>query len=262
MRITPTKQFDYGYNPITRHDDQKIRTLMDFGVLILTKDQVEESSEQLERAYLLVEGTAAFEWDGKRVTAQRESYLQENPWCLHVPAGMTVKVTGVTDRTEISITKTVNPNRFAAKMYTPAECRSEKRGQGTMNETSTRIVRTVFDYSNAPYANLVVGEVINFPGRWSSYPPHHHPQPEIYYYKFYPQNGYGFAQLGDNVLKVKDCDTVLIINDESHPQATAPGYAMYYVWVIRHLDGNPYITPTFEPEHLWVTDSAATIWNG
>ena len=29
---------------------------------------------------------------------------------------------------------------------------------------------------------------------------------------------------------------------------------MWYLWVIRHIDGDPYITPTFVPEHLWVTD--------
>ena len=34
-----------------------------------------------------------------------------------------------------------------------------------MRETSTRIVRALFDKTNAPYANLVVGEVIGFPGK-------------------------------------------------------------------------------------------------
>ena len=32
---------------------------------------------------------------------------------------------------------------------------------------------------------------------------------------------------------------------------------MYYLWVIRHLDDEPYITPTFVPEHKWVTDKDA-----
>lgn len=129
-----------------------------------------------------------------------------------------------------------------------------------MKETSTRVVRTIFDKSNSANSNLVLGEVINYPGKWSSYPPHHHPQPEIYYYKFQPHNGYGFSQLGDDVVKVQNCDTVKILDDVSHPQVTAPGYAMFYVWVIRHLDGDPYITPTFEPEHLWVTQKDAAIW--
>lgn len=84
-------------------------------------------------------------------------------------------------------------------------------------------MRTVFDHSNAPYANLVVGEVIGFPGKWSSYPPHWHPQPEIYFYRFLPENGYGFAELSEDVVKTHNNSTVLITKKETHPQTTAPG---------------------------------------
>jgi 5-deoxy-glucuronate isomerase len=135
-----------------------------------------------------------------------------------------------------------------------------------MGETSTRLVRTTFDDRNAPEANLVVGEVVTFPGKWSSYPPHRHPQPEIYHYRFFPEHGFGHATVGDAVLKVGHGDTVKILQGVSHPQVAAPGYAMYYLWVIRHLDGNRYGeksgTPIFEPEHLWVTEIDAVIWPG
>jgi 5-deoxy-glucuronate isomerase len=59
---------------------------------------------------------------------------------------------------------------------------------------------------------------------------------------------------------------VKILEGVSHPQVAAPGYAMYYLWVIRHLDGNRYgeksATPIFEPEHRWVTEKGAVIWPG
>ena len=103
-----------------------------------------------------------------------------------------------------------------------------------MQETSTRIVRTTFDYNNAPYANLVIGEVIGFPGKWSSYPPHFHPQPEIYYYKTYPTGGHAFAEVGDDVFKISGNDTVLIQSGMTHPHVTYPGYALWYLWAIRH----------------------------
>ena len=45
-----------------------------------------------------------------------------------------------------------------------------------------------------------------------------------------------------------------------HPQVAAPGYAMYYIWVIRHLEGNPYIKPDFEAQHLWVEQPGAKYW--
>jgi hypothetical protein len=114
----------------------------------------------------------------------------------------------------------------------------------------------------AAAACIGLGEVIGYPGKWSSYPPHWHPQPEIYFYKFNPENGYGFAELGEDVVKTHQNSTVFITEKETHPQTTAPGYALWYLWVIRHLDGDPYITPTFVPEHLWVTESEneAKMW--
>lgn len=251
-----------GYNAITCMGDIDNNTLMDFGILQLGRNQIETDSEVKERAYLLIKGRVRFDWESGEAAAERLSFLDENPWCLHVPAGVSVNITGLEENTEICVTKTDNAEYFEPRFYKNTDCMSENRGQGTMKETSTRIVRTVFDKSNSPLSNLVLGEVISYPGKWSSYPPHHHPQPEIYHYRFFPENGYGFAQLGDMVVKVQNNDTVKILDDVSHPQVAAPGYAMYYIWVIRHLEGNPYITPVFEPEHLWVTDRNAKIWTG
>ena len=74
---------------------------------------------------------------------------------------------------------------------------------GQVGGACLRLVRTIFDRTNAdPNAELVLGEVITLPGRWSSYPPHHHPQPEIYHYRFTHPQGYGHAELGEDVLLV------------------------------------------------------------
>ena len=260
IHIRPDREFSIGYNPITTIDEKEDNTMMDFGILLMNKGMVETSSEGKERAYLLLKGEVVLNWEGNKVTVRRDSFFDENPWCLHVPKDVEVSIECLRDGTEIAITKTYNDKIFTPKLYTKEECRSELRGEGTMGETSTRIVRTIFDITNSGDSNLVLGEVINFPGRWSSYPPHHHPQPEIYFYRFNPENGYGFAQLGEDVVMVKNNDNIKILNDASHPQVTAPGYAMFYIWAIRHLDGNPYIIPTFEPEHLWVTDKNAKFW--
>jgi 5-deoxy-glucuronate isomerase len=106
--------------------------------------------------------------------------------------------------------------------------------------------------------------VIGVPGKWSSYPPHHHPQPEIYHYRFLPEQGFGFTVIGDKPYLIKDKDTILIREGEVHPQVTAPGYAMWYLWVIRHLDGAHYgpatNTPVFVDEHKWVMGDENKIW--
>ncbi len=260
MIIKQRQPFSIGYNSITELDGKSSEMMMDFGILKLNAGDKETNDDQKERAYLLISGEVIFKWLDKEVTAKRDNCFGQEPWCLHVPAGVSIGIEAFMDGTELAVTATLNDKTFEAKLYTPEECRSEQRGKGTMKETSTRTVRTIFDYSNAKDANLVLGEVIDHPGKWSSYPPHHHPQPEIYFYKFNPENGFGYAEVGENVLKVRNNDTVKITEGMTHPQATAPGYAMYYLWVIRHLDGNPYIQPIFIPEHLWVTKEDAKIW--
>jgi 5-deoxy-D-glucuronate isomerase len=134
----------------------------------------------------------------------------------------------------------------------PAQVRAEERGQGQLGGTFHRQVRTVADASNARGWGLVFGEVVNQAGRWSSYPPHHHPQPEIYYYRFDKPAGYGHAEIGEHVVKVKSHDITLMRSGEDHAQVSAPGYAMYYLWVIRNLKDQAYDTPEFTEEHRWL----------
>ena len=98
-----------------------------------------------------------------------------------------------------------------------------------------------FDRTIAPpQSKLVIGEVLNFPGKWSSYPPHHHSQTEIYYYEFSPQWGYGHGELGEDVYKIRHGDILPITDNRVHSQTSAPGFHMYYLWSIRHPDENPY----------------------
>ena len=90
-----------------------------------------------------------------------------------------------------------------AEFYHPGNCLYQEFGKGQWNGTGHRIVSTMFDLDNAPQSNLVMGEVFNQPGRWSSYPPHHHPQPEVYYYQFDHPEGFGAGLRATPLIKHK-----------------------------------------------------------
>jgi 5-deoxy-glucuronate isomerase len=238
---------------------------MDFGVIALAPGAGYKScSETDERVWLLAGGTAEIAWEGRKKEISRPNLFDYSPWCLSAPAGCAVTITAGKEGAEFYYCATDNTAAFAAKLYSPEECRSELRGKGTMRETSTRIVRTIFDDTNRPQSNLVIGEVIGVPGKWSSYPPHHHPQPEIYHYRFLPSQGFGLTAIGDTPYIIRDKDTILIRNGEVHPHVTAPGYAMWYLWAIRHIEGAHYgpatNTPVFIEEHTWVMGPEDTIW--
>jgi 5-deoxy-glucuronate isomerase len=236
--------------------------MMDFGILRLRAGETHTSTGSRERALLLLGGTLDVTLDGQKTRISRRSLFDEAPWCLSLASGAEAVITAVDGDAELSVHATDNPRMFPPRLYAPEECRSEERGKGTMRETSTRIVRTIIEDPRTPWSNLVLGEVVTFPGKWSSYPPHHHPQPEIYHYRFQPAGGFGLAAIGDEGSVLRDGDTMIIPPGRVHPHAAAPGYAMFYLWVIRHLDGSRYGTPTFAPEHQWVTDPKAKIWGG
>jgi 5-deoxy-glucuronate isomerase len=239
---------------------------MEFGSLkLLPGEKFERSSTVDEQCWLLAGGNACMEWDGGNAEVVRPDLFDCSPFCLSLPAKSWVKITAGSEGAQFYYSATDNPKPFRAKLFEPKDCASEMRGSGTMRETSTRIVRTVFDDTNRPESNLVIGEVIGVPGRWSSYPPHHHPQPEIYHYRFLPSNGFGLTAIGETPYLIRDRDTILIREGEVHPQVTAPGYAMWYLWIIRHLEGAHYGsatgTPIFVEEHMWVTGDESRIWH-
>lgn len=260
MKLRGDKSFPVGLNPVVRRDGGHAEMLMDFDVLKLAKCQSHRDDAQVERAYLLMYGSVLFRWEGMEEVVRRDSYLDEDPVCLHVPAGVAVKVMGLAEDTELTVHRTENERIFPSRLYRQGECRNEVRGRGQMNEAGTRIVRTILDKTISPDANLMLGEDVHYPGKWSGFPSHHHPQPEIYFYKFQPENGFGLIKLGEGAELLEHNDTLLIHPGRVHPQVAAPGYAMYYIWVIRHLPGNPYLSPVYEPEHLWLEKPGAKLW--
>jgi 5-deoxy-glucuronate isomerase len=97
--------------------------------------------------------------------------------------------------TELTVYDCPNTQPFAARAFGPGDVPNEHRGRGQVRNRSLRFVRTIFDARNSPpQAELVLGEVVTLPGGWSSYPPHHHAQPEIYHYRFTAPQGYGHAE--------------------------------------------------------------------
>ena len=209
--------------------------------------------EKNETAVLLISGSVIFNWDKNSEKGERGNAFQKTPYCLHVCKNTTIKIEALKD-TEILIQRTENEKEFSAVFYKPNDILYQEFGVGQWNGAGHRVVSTVFDYDNAPYSNMVLGEVFNKPGCWSSYPPHHHPQPEVYYYQFNPTQGFGACFNGEVAYKSENGDACFIHAGEDHQQATAPGYEMYYVWMIRHIDGDPwYKTTRFTAaEHEWL----------
>lgn len=250
----------YGFNELTNMENKHTNMLMDIGVQKMkANEKVTFIDQEKESAFLLLTGKVVFSWKDQKKEAQRYSLFDENPIALHVPKGIEVMIEAL-DETEILIEKTTNNTDFEPVFYTQEDCTTSIFGENVWNDTARRYVRTVFDYNNAPYSNMVIGEVINFPGRWSSYIPHGHPQPEVYFYKFDKEQGFGAGFIGDEAYKITNNSILCIPGGPTHPQAAAPGYAMYYCWMIRHLENNPWTSRDDDAKHAWLLDKNVKIW--
>jgi 5-deoxy-glucuronate isomerase len=127
----------------------------------------------------------------------------------------------------------------------------------------SRSIRTILGPEDDA-SRLIVGETISPSGNWSSYPPHKHDRnappeevafEEVYYYRFKPESGFGVQLLyddtGERAHIVHDGDAIAI-RSGYHPVVAAPGYQLYYLWVMAGEGREFALTPHFDPRHAWV----------
>jgi 5-deoxy-glucuronate isomerase len=127
-----------------------------------------------------------------------------------------------------------------------------------------RTVRTIIGPQDTA-SRLLVGETLNPPGNWSSYPPHKHDEhmppdevrlEEVYLFRVEPSMGFGVQLLyepdGESTFMVRDGD-VAVIRSGYHPVVAAPGYELYYLWVMAG-EGRA-MAPRFDPRHVWVQEN-------
>lgn len=258
------KECKRGYNEYVRCDvNNGEGSMMDVALLLMEEgDTFTFQEEAKEMAWILLEGKATIEYAGKTVEIDRPNPFEYSTFCLHTCAGDRSSITA-RGACKFYVQKTYNDKRFEAHLYTPEETDTWRRGaDGECNGCIKRDVRTSFDYEVAPYSNMVLGEVVNLPGKWSSYPPHWHPQPEVYLYHFDKPQGFGASWVDGEVHEVHQ-NGLSIITTGTHAQVMAPGYPCCYVWGIRHLPGNPWKkTRIDDPAHEWLVDPKAAFWTG
>lgn len=246
-----------GEKILTTYDNEYKEMLMDIRVFRLSAGDVKTFCKKEEEiAVLLLKGDVVFSFDGTSKEVTRKDVFTEGPWAVHICKDAEVTVEAKAD-SEILVQSTMNENTFDSKLYAPEDAPWGYSCVGKFGNVAKRRVNTIFDHDIAPYSNMVLGEVLNDRGNWSGYLPHRHPQPETYYFLFDHPEGFGASFVGDQVYKSTDGSFSAIPGGELHPQAAAPGYQMYTCWMIRHLDGNPWLqTDRNEDErYVWLHDA-------
>jgi 5-deoxy-glucuronate isomerase len=239
-------------------------SFLEFGVLHLTPAHTAATLAfpGREAVVLLLEGAAAVRGGGQSwEVGPRRSVFDDKPWAVYVPPGVSLDVRA---RDSMLSAVATAPAQDHKRIQMIGPDRVTDRAVGANNWK--RRVQTVVDQHVSE--RLLVGETLNPPGHWSSYPPHKHdrlteggelPMEEVYYYTLRPAGGFGLQLIYsapgeseplDQVYRVVSGDVVMLPRGY-HPVVAAAGYELHYVWAI----AGPQVLPgawSDDPAHAWI----------
>jgi 5-deoxy-glucuronate isomerase len=216
-----------------------------------------------EALVVVLHGVLDVEVDGERLgqAGGRANVFAAQADAVYLPPGAAARLTAIGSGAAVAIATAPLADAPAApaRIIKPADQRVNEVGEGNW----ARQVRTILGPEHEA-GRLLVGETINPPGNWSSYPPHKHDQhrpplevqlEEVYLFKVDPAGGFGvqlrYDDKGEDVRTVRDGD-VAVIASGYHPVVAAPGYSLYYLWV---MAGNGRaMAPFLEPQHAWLQE--------
>ncbi|MDI6704179.1 MAG: 5-deoxy-glucuronate isomerase [bacterium] len=254
----------YGYTSIVNPKSSKLN-IIEFGILRLgSKEKYQDKAKNSELVLVVLSGICKVESDGEILNpvGYRKDVFSGLPYAVYIPQNTTYTVTGERD-VEIAVCKgevhSPQSTIHSPQLITPNQVKCRTVGR----ENFKREVRDIVG-EDFPARVLLVGETLSPPGNWSSFPPHKHdennlPQEacleELYYFKVTPKQGFGIQGIYtstkkvDNTFYVHD-SSVVIIPEGYHPVVAAPGYSLYYLWV---LAGNTrFLKFSEDPVHSWI----------
>lgn len=197
---------------------------------------------------------------------QRLNVFQGPATAVFVPMGTSFEIRGSGLPAEVAIARVKAAGEGDVRLVLPNDVRIKKVGAHNWR----RFVHDIID-DRVPASRMVLGETFNPPGNWSSFPPHRHDEDrpplevnmeEVYHFRVMPQQGFGMQRIYndkrslDEVYLLEDGDTVLI-PEGYHPVAAAPGYQLYYLWIL--AGSSRTLRPFDDPQHHWMKGTEAVI---
>ena len=221
-----------------------------------------ESASELEVVAVILSGQVDASIDGRDLgpAGGRRSVFEGPGHAVYSPPDAMMRITARGGTAELALVS-VQPGKSipgTARVIRPEDQRIASVGQ----ENWSRSVRTMLGPEHAA-SRLLLGETVNPPGNWSSYPPHKHDVQalpsevrleEVYLFKVDPPEGFGVQVRYDEdgneeAFLVRDGEAAVIASGY-HPVVAAPGYALYYLWAMAG-EGRELI-PHFDVRFAWI----------
>ena len=266
MNLKISTEGKRGYIPLIDRE-KELTKFIDFSLLRLKEKEESEkiSLENREAAIVILSGVCDIYTDNMKwkKLGHRANVFEGAATALYLPPGSFFQVKA---RSSVEIAVAFAPCRKALShpvLIRPRDVSVNKKGTSNWKREVHDIIM-----DNVQAEKLLVGETFNPPGNWSSYPPHKHDQDnppyeykleEIYFFKIHPSQGFGIQRIYspqnnlDELYLVKNND-LIIIPCGYHPVVAAPGYSLYYLWVLAGEKREMKLRN--DPEHEWINTLA------
>lgn len=238
--------------------------LTEFGIINLRKgEEYAADSGQRETALVILGGQCSVLGEGFQFDhiGGRKDVFSGKPHTAYIPCGTRYRI-----RAEgaVEIAWAASPSRLQTPAYViaPEQVKEAHLGKENFRRDAYLMLTDAF-----PAAHLFIGEAFVPSGNHASYPPHRHDfdnlpvevdMEEIYFFRFSPEQGYGIQKIYtddrslDVTCTVYQNDTTLIPRGY-HPVINAPGYTMYYLWIMAGRNHRKFLS-VIDPDHKWILE--------
>ncbi len=263
-----------GYNHICDPQNSALRWLHFGRVWLPSAEQSwSHTTGEHEETLTLLHGSGSLLMsDGTTfVLGPRTNPFDGPPTMVHMPAQHSYTIVAGNDGLDVALAAAPAEPGGSPLLF-PAETAQETT-HGTGMWKRKIYLGTVGDY---PIQRVQVGETLNKPGGWTSFPPHKHdvrnppaemPYEEIYFFLVQPATGFGIQYVYDApdttfieerldmAVVVRDGDTVVIPHGY-HPVAGMPGHRIYYLWILcGEVGERSYGQFTTDPAQAWLLNT-------
>ncbi|MFN4227664.1 MAG: 5-deoxy-glucuronate isomerase [Candidatus Ratteibacteria bacterium] len=227
-----------GYQKILSPENSDLK-LLSFSMIKKEEGVYEGNTEKEEKVFVITEGKCKFYVEKNLIgTMKRKNVFEEPPMAVYLPPYYEYKIE-FEKKTEICIVGCPGKGIGKPKFLNSKDIKFRRVGEETYFRNIADIITETFVAEK-----LLVGETINDPGNWSSYPPHKHdtnnpPEEyqleELYFFKIFPPKGFGiiriFDDTEDNLFLIKN-NEIVTIPKGYHPVGVIPKHQIYYLWAL------------------------------
>ena len=253
-----------GFTKISSIGDGDLE-LSEFGIINLQDgEKFEANSGTNENVLIILGGKCSISGNGFDFSeiGGRKNVFSGKPDTVVIPAGTKYKIEAAGD---VEIAWVASPSSLEMEAYMiSAEDVKEVHIGNENYQRDAYLILTDEQQSQ----HLFIGEAFVPSGNHASFPPHRHDfdnlpdevdMEEIYFFRFDPEQGYGIQKVYTDDRSINETYTVenndtTLLPEGYHPVINAPGYTMYYLWMMAGPNNRKFLS-VIDPKHEWIVKS-------